>query len=64
MCDFDDDKPMYLRDLTKDEQSIIFKYRLGDEKTRKKITDAVFSDDDSENNDDKTTLQLIAKEKP
>lgn len=51
MCDFDDDKPMYLRDLTKDEQSIISKYRLGDEETRKRIEEAVFSDDYDEEDD-------------
>lgn len=57
MCDFDDDKPMYLRDLTKDEQSIIFKYRLGDEETRKRITDAVFSDDYNEENDSQSNAK-------
>lgn len=49
MCNFDEDKPMYLKDLSKDELHIITTYRLGDEETHQRILEAVFSDDDEEN---------------
>lgn len=48
MCNFDEDKPMCLKDLSKDELHIITTYRLGDEETRQRILEAVFSDDDEE----------------
>lgn len=48
MCNFDEDEPMYLKDLSKDEQNLIIKYRMGDEETRRRILEAVFSDDDEE----------------
>lgn len=51
MCNFDEDKPMYLKDLSKDEQNLIIKYRMGDEETRRRILDAVFRDDYDEEND-------------
>lgn len=51
MCNFDEDKPMYLKDLSKDEQNLIIKYRMGDEETRQRILEAVFSDDYDEEND-------------
>lgn len=54
---YDEDKPMYLKDLSKDERYLIAKYRLGDEETRQRILEAVFSDDDEEKND----LQSNAK---
>lgn len=59
MCDFDDYKPMYLKDLSKDEQNLIIKYRMGDEETRRRILEAVFRDEDEEKND----LQSNAKSK-
>lgn len=52
---YNENKPMYLKDLTTDELMLIAKYRLGDEETRCKITEAVFS------NDEQTLLRLIAK---
>ncbi len=58
MCNFDEDEPMYLKDLSKDEQNLIIKYRMGDEETRRRILEAVFSDDYDVEND----LQSIAKE--
>lgn len=57
MCNFDEDEPMYLKDLSKDEQNLIIKYRMGDEETRRRILEAVFSDDYDEEND----LQSNAK---
>lgn len=50
MCNYDD-VPMYLKDLSKDEQNLIIKYRMGDEETRRRILEAVFSDDYDEEND-------------
>lgn len=57
MCNFDEDKPMYLKDLSKDEQNLIISYRMGDEETRRRILEAVFSDDGEEKDD----LQSNAK---
>lgn len=51
MCNFDEDEPMYLKDLSKDEQNLIIKYRMGDEETRRLILEAVFSDNYDEEND-------------
>lgn len=51
MCNFDEDKPMYLKDLSKDELHIITTYRLGDEKTHQRILEAVSSDDYDEEED-------------
>lgn len=51
MCNFDEDKPMYLKDLSKDELHIITTYRLGDEETHQRILEAVFSDDYDEEED-------------
>ena len=50
MCNYDD-VPMYLKDVSKDEQNLIISYRMVDEETRKRITDAVFSDDYDEKDD-------------
>lgn len=51
MCNFDEDEPMYLKDLSKDELHLITSYRLGDEETRQRILEAVFRDDYDEEND-------------
>lgn len=51
MCNFDEDKPMYLKDLSKDEKYLILKYRIADEEARRRILEAVFSDDYDEEND-------------
>lgn len=51
MCNYDD-VPMYLKDLSKDEQNLIIKYRMGDEETRRRILESVFSDDYAEEEND------------
>lgn len=51
MCNYDD-VPMYLKDLSKDEKYLILKYRIADEETRRRILEAVFSDDYAEEEND------------
>lgn len=56
MCNYDD-VPMYLKDLSKDEKYLIFKYRIGDEETRQRILEAVFSDDYDEEDDSQSNAK-------